>query len=131
MKRLFVLGTVLFALVGSGCATRGYARRQAREVQGLVTQVQTQHQTDVARIDGRLTMNDQQVQRAVETAAQANANATQANANAAQANASAAQAASSASQANSNAAQANASAASANASAAQANTSAALQARQR
>jgi hypothetical protein len=111
MKRLFVLGPVLFTLVGSGCATRGYARRQARDVNERVTQLHGQvqnqftalsdkHQTDVSRVDERITTTDNKAQQAVTTATQANANSAQANANAAQASASAAQANASAAQAN-------------------------------
>ena len=103
MKRLFVLGPILFTLVGSGCATRGYARRQAATVNDRVSQIQTQHQnqftslsdkhqTDVSRVDERITTTDIKAQQAITTAAQANVNAAQASASAAQANASAAQA---------------------------------------
>ena len=99
MKQFFVLGLALLALVGSGCATRGYARRQAATVNDRVSQVQTQvtalsdkHATDVAHVNERLTATDNKLQEAAASAAQANANAAQANANAARADASAAQA---------------------------------------
>ena len=42
MKQLFVLGIVVLALCGSGCATRGYARKQAAAVNERVNQIQTQ-----------------------------------------------------------------------------------------
>ena len=106
MKGLFMFGPVLLALIGSGCATRGYARRQVAPVNDRVGQVQTQHQTDVSRIDERITTTDKQVQQANANAAQANANAAQANASVAQASASAAQASASAAQANTSALQA-------------------------
>ena len=99
MKQLFVLGLALLALAGSGCATRGYARKQADKVNDRVSQVQTQatalsdkHETDVARINERITTTDSKSQQAAASAAQANASATQANASAARADASAAQA---------------------------------------
>ena len=99
MKQFFVLGLALLALAGSGCATRGYARRQAAGVNDKVSQVQTQvtalsakHDTDVSHVNERFTMTDNKLQEAASSAAQANANAAQANANAARADASAAQA---------------------------------------
>ena len=100
MKQFFVLGlAALLALAGSGCATRGYARRQAARVNDRVTQVQTQltalsakHDTDVSHVNERFAMADNKLQEAASSAAQANANAAQANANAARADASAAQA---------------------------------------
>ena len=55
MKQLFVLGVALLALSAAGCATRGYARRQAAKVNDQATQVETQltaltakHDTDLA-----------------------------------------------------------------------------------
>jgi trimeric autotransporter adhesin len=126
MKQLLVFGLTLLAVAGSGCATRGYARRQAAKVDARVTQVQTQasalsdkHQTDFARIDERLTTTDNKLQAAATSAAAANANAAQANANAARADASAAQANASAARSEATIAQANANAARADAAAAQ------------
>ena len=99
MKRLFVLGPILFTLVGSGCATRGYARKQAAMVNERVNQIQAQatalsakHDTDVSRVNERVTVTDNKLQEAATNAAQANASAAQANASAARADASAAQA---------------------------------------
>jgi hypothetical protein len=99
MKQLFVIGLALLALVGSGCATRGYARRQVATVNDRVSQVQTQvaalsdkHQTDLSHIDERISAADGKTQQAASSAAQANASAAQANASAARADASAAQA---------------------------------------
>ena len=99
MKQFFVLGLAVLVLVGSGCATRGYARKQAATVNDRVTQVQTQvtaqfdkHETDVSRVNQRVTTTDNKAQQAAASAAQANANAAQANASAARADASAAQA---------------------------------------
>jgi uncharacterized phage infection (PIP) family protein YhgE len=114
MKRFFVLGLAgLSALAGSGCATRGYARRQAAEVNDRVSQVQAQatalsakHETDVSHANDRLTTTENKLQDAAASATQANASATQANASAARADASAAQANASAAQANASAAQA-------------------------
>ena len=37
MKQIFVLGIAVLALSGSGCATRGYARRQAAKVNDQAT----------------------------------------------------------------------------------------------
>jgi len=106
MKHSFLLGIVLLALCSSGCATRGYARRQAATVNERVNQIQTQatalstkHETDVSRVNERVTATDNKLQEAATSAAQANANAAQANASAARADASAAQANASAAQA--------------------------------
>ena len=118
MKKLFVLGTALLALIGSACATRGYARRQAREVNDRLTEVQAQakgysdkHDTDLARIDERITTTDNKLQAAAASSARADASAAQANANAARADASAAQANASAARSEAAAAQAKADAA--------------------
>ena len=118
MKQLFVLGIVLLALCGSGCATRGYARRQAAKVNDQATQAQTQvaalsakHDTDMLSVNEHVTMTDSKVQEAATNSAQANASAAQANATAARADATAAQANASAARADASAAQANASAA--------------------
>ena len=99
MKQVLVFGLTLLAVAGSGCATRGYARRQAATVDARLTQIQTQvsaqsdkHQTDVARVDERITATDNKAQEAAANAAAANASAAQANASAARADASAAQA---------------------------------------
>jgi len=99
MKQSCVLGLALLALVGSGCATRGYARKQAAMVNDRATQVQTQltaqsekHATDVARVNDRITATDSKLQEANTSAELANANAARADASAAQANASAARA---------------------------------------
>jgi hypothetical protein len=99
MKKLFVLGTALLALIGSACATRGYARRQAAEVNERVNQVQAQvkgysdkHETDVSRVNDRITTTDNKSQEVAANAARADASAAQANASAARADASAAQA---------------------------------------
>jgi hypothetical protein len=100
MKQFSVLGlAALLALAGSGCATRGYARRQAATVNDRASQVQTQvttlsgkHETDVSHVNERLTTTDSKIQDAAASAAQANASAAQANASAARADASAAQA---------------------------------------
>ena len=99
MKQLFVLGLVAFSLVAeSGCATRGYARRQVAPVKDRVAQTETQlaalsakHDTDLARADERITANDNKVRELMVSAAQVNANAAQASASAARAEASAAQ----------------------------------------
>jgi len=106
MKQSFVLGLALLALVGSGCATRGYARKQAATVNERVTQIQTQttalsekHEADVTRANDRITATDGKSQQAAASAAQANASAARADASAAQANASAAQANATAAQA--------------------------------
>ena len=106
MNRFFVLGLALLTVVGSGCATRGYARRQAAAVNERVTQVEGQvttatqkHDTDVARANERITATDGKAQQAAIAAGQANSSATQANASAAQASASAARADASAAQA--------------------------------
>ena len=106
MKQFFVLGLALLALSGSGCATRGYARKQAAAVNERVTQIQTQttalsakHESDVARVNDRVTATDAKLQEAATSASQANASAAQANASAARADASAAQATASAAQA--------------------------------
>ena len=100
MKQFFVLGLALLVLVGSGCATRSYARRQAATVNDRVTQVQTQvtaqsnkHETDVSRVDERITLTDNKLQEAATSSAQANANSAQANASAARDEAIVAQAA--------------------------------------
>jgi len=99
MKKFFVLAPALLALVGSACATRGYARRQAAAVNDRVTQVQAQakgysdkSEADIARVDQRITTTDSKSQTAAANAEQANASAAQANASAARADASAAQA---------------------------------------
>ena len=42
MKQVLVFGLTLLAVAGSGCATRGYARRQAAKVNDRISQVQTQ-----------------------------------------------------------------------------------------
>jgi len=106
MKQFFVLGIAVLALCGSGCATRGYARKQAATVNERVNQIQTQttalsakHETDVTRVNDRVTATDSKLQEATTNAAQANASASQANASAARADASAAQANASAAQA--------------------------------
>ena len=85
MKQSFVLGLALLALVGSGCATRGYARKQAATVNERVNQIQTQttalsakHETDVTRVNDRVTATDSKLQEATTNAAQANASAAQA-----------------------------------------------------
>ena len=99
MKIFFVLAVALLALAASGCATRGYARRQAATVNDRVGQVQTQvtalsdkHATEMSAVNDRLTATDNKLQQAASSAAQANASAAQANASAARADASAAQA---------------------------------------
>src|SRR6478672_10541997 len=81
MKQVVVLGAALLALTLSGCATRGYARRQARTVNDRVTQVQTQitglsvkHDTDVAVVNQGITAADNKIQQVAVTAEQANAN---------------------------------------------------------
>ena len=106
MKQFFVLGIAALALCSSGCATRGYARKQAATVNERVNQIQTQataltakHETDVTRVNDRVTATDNKLQEAATNAAQANASAAQANASAARADASAAQANASAAQA--------------------------------
>jgi hypothetical protein len=106
MNQFFVLGIVVLALSGSGCATRGYARKQAATVNERVNQIQTQttalsakHETDVTHVNDRVTATDNKLQEAATNAAQANASAAQANASAARADASAAQANASAAQA--------------------------------
>ena len=105
MKQFLVLGLAVLAVTGSGCATRGYARKQAALVNDRVSQVQTQatavsgkHDTDVSRVNDRITTTDNKTQEAAANAAQANASAAQANASAARADASAAQASASAAQ---------------------------------
>jgi septal ring factor EnvC (AmiA/AmiB activator) len=99
MKQFCVLGLAIMTLVVSACATRGYARRQAREVNDRLGQVQAQakadsdkHDAEMARVDERITTTDNKLQAAATSAAQANASAAQANASAARADASAAQA---------------------------------------
>jgi outer membrane protein OmpA-like peptidoglycan-associated protein len=103
MKRLFVLAPVVLALAGSGCATKSYARKQAATVNDRVSQVEThtneqtaalsnKHQTDISRVDERITTTDNKANMAAATAQQALTGAEQANAGATQANASAAQA---------------------------------------
>ena len=106
MKQSFVLGLAALVLVGSSCATRGYARKQAAAVNDRVSQVQTQatalsdkHEADVTRANDRITATDAKTQQAAASAAQANASAARADASAAQATASAAQANAAASQA--------------------------------
>ena len=106
MKQFFGLGIILLALASSGCATRGYARKQAATVNERVNQIQTQatalsakHETDVSRVNDRVTATDSKLQEAATNATQANASAAQANASAARADASAAQANASAAQA--------------------------------
>jgi hypothetical protein len=113
MKRFLVFGLALLTVAGSGCATRGYARRQAAEVNERVNQVQAQvkaysdkSENDIARVDQRITTADNKAQDATASAAQANSSAAQANASAARADASAAQANASATQANASAAKA-------------------------
>lgn len=110
MKQFFVLGIALLALALSGCATRGYARRQAAAVNDRVSQVQTQvtavsekHETDVSHANDRITTTDNKLQQAAASAAQANASAAQANASAARADANAARAEANAARAESNA----------------------------
>ena len=85
MKQLFLFGIVLLALCGSGCATRGYARRQAAKVNDRATQAQTQvtavsdkHDTDVARVNDHVSATDNKLQEAATSSAQANASAAQA-----------------------------------------------------
>ena len=86
MKQFVVLGlAALLTLAGSGCATRGYARRQAATVNDRLSQVQTQlttlsakHDTDVAHANERLATTDSKLQEAASSAAQANASAAQA-----------------------------------------------------
>jgi hypothetical protein len=106
MKQFFVLGLALSALAVSGCATKGYVRKQNAVVNDRVSQVQTQataqsekHATDVARANERLATTDNKVQEVATSATQASTNAAQASANAARADASAAQANASAAQA--------------------------------
>ncbi len=118
MKKFFVLAPAILALVGSACATRGYARRQAAKVNDRVTEVQGQikgysdkHDTDLARVDARITATDNKAQAAAASAAQANANAALASASAARADASAAGANASAARSETTAALANAKAA--------------------
>ena len=106
MKRIFMLGLAAgLTLAASGCATRGYARKQAAAVNDRVSQMQTQvaalsakHDTDVAHVNEHLTTTDSKLEQAAASAAQANASAAQANASAARADASAAQANASAAQ---------------------------------
>jgi len=137
MKQLFVLGIVVLALSGSGCATRGYARRQAAKVNDQATQAQTlvtalsdKHETDLSRVNEHVTMTDSKVQEAATNSAQANASAGQANATAARADATAAQANASAARDEATVAQAAISAAQANAAATQAAAQAAVAAAQ-
>jgi hypothetical protein len=99
MKQFFVVGLALLVLAGSGCATKGYVRKQAATVNDRVSQVQTQatavsdkHATDVAHVNERLTTNDNKLQQVAASAKEANANAARADASAAQASASAARA---------------------------------------
>jgi Tfp pilus assembly protein FimV len=126
MKQFLVFGLGLLVLAGSGCATRGYARRLAAKVNDRVSQVQTEvagygakHDTDFARIDERITTTDNKLQAAATSAAQANANAAQANASAARADASAALASASAARSETASAIASANAARADAAAAE------------
>ena len=133
MKQLFVLGIVLLALCGSGCATKGYARKQAAKVNDQASQVQTgltalsdKHDTDLSRVNDHVTMTDSKVQEAVTNSAQANASAAQANANAARADASAAQANASAARDEATVAQAAIGSAQTTAAAARADAAAAL-----
>jgi hypothetical protein len=134
MKQFFVLGIAVLALCGSGCATRGYARRQAAKVNDQATQVQTQvaalsdkHDTDLSRANEHVTMTDSKVQAAVMNSEQANASAAQASANAARADATAAQANASAARDGAIVAQASISAAQAAAAAARADAAAAAE----
>jgi hypothetical protein len=99
MKQLLVFGLALLVLSGSGCATRGYVRRQNAAVNDKATQAQTsvaalsdKHDTDIARVNEHVTTTDGKLQEAAMSAAQANATAAQANATAARADATAAQA---------------------------------------
>jgi septal ring factor EnvC (AmiA/AmiB activator) len=132
MKQLFVLGVAVLVLCGSGCATRGYVRRQNAKVNDQATQVQTQvaalsdkHDTDLSRVNEHATMTDSKVQEAATNSAQANAGAAQASANAARADAAAAQANASAARDQATVAQAAISAAQASAAAARADAAAA------
>jgi hypothetical protein len=106
MKQFLVSGLALLALTGSGCATRGYARRQAATVNDRVSQVEAQakaysdkHEADVSRVNERITTTDNKSQEAAANAARADASAAQATASAARADASAAQATASAARA--------------------------------
>jgi len=92
MKKYFVIGVSLLTLAVSGCATRGYARKQAAAVNDRVTQVETQltgltskHDAEVARVNERIATNDAKVQQAASSAAQAKESAARADASAAQA----------------------------------------------
>ncbi len=132
MKQVFMLGIAVLALCVSGCATRGYARRQAAKVNDQATQAQTQvatlsekHDADMARVNEHVTMTGGKVQEAATNSAQANSSAAQASAKAAQADATAAQANASASRDQAIVAQAAISAAQAAAAAARADAAAA------
>ena len=80
MKTFYMLGLVaVLALAGSGCATRGYARRQAGTVNDRVSRVQTQvtalsdkHAAEMSQVNDRLTATDNKLQQAASSAAQAN-----------------------------------------------------------
>ena len=75
MKQFFVLGIAVLALCVSGCATRGYARKQAAVVNERVNQIQTQttalsakHETDVTHVNDRVTATDNKLQEAATNA---------------------------------------------------------------
>jgi LPXTG-motif cell wall-anchored protein len=113
MNRFFLLGLAFLTLVGSGCATRGYARRQAAKVNDRLSTVQAKataysgkHDTDLSGVNQRIDATNNKIEEAVASAQLASANAALANTNAAKAEASAARADASASEANANAAQA-------------------------
>jgi TolA-binding protein len=126
MKQFFVLGlAILSSMAGSGCATRGYARRQAAKVNDRTSQVQAQvtalsakHDTDISHVNERLTTADNKLQEVNASAAQANISAAHASANAARADATASQASASAARADATIARAEATTARAEAAAA-------------
>ena len=132
MKQFFVFVIAVFALCGSGCATRGYVRRQNAKVNDQATQVQTQvaglsdkHDTDLRLANERVTTTGAKVQETATNSAQASANAALASAKAAGADATAAQANASASRDHAAVAQAAITAAQAAAAAARADAAAA------
>src|SRR3974390_724269 len=72
MNRFFVLGLALLILVGSGCATKGYVRKQMAAVSDRLGQVQAQdtalsakHDTDISNINQAINATDNKMQEAV------------------------------------------------------------------
>lgn len=99
MKQVFVLGVALLALAATGCATKGYVRKQNAKVSERLNQVQTnaiafagKQNADALAINAKLNAIDEKSHEAMVNAAETDTYAARADASAARAEVGAARA---------------------------------------